>query len=422
MKNGHLGDGHLDNRPLRSGHHFFKTTGQGCSYSLCDDGVIHFDAVIVPAACGDVQAQARSAIERLHSLLRRERLEGCVTAHTVFLRDLNDAKVVRRLLLDYYGDHLPALTFVPQKPCDDAVVLLFEVRAMKGNPGRIRIRRISEHAVSIDAQGVSLGFFGGLVPGDGASGAYNESISALERLGAELEAAGYGISDLLRTWIYQGSIVRPEGKTQRYKELNRARTDFFEGIQFLTGFVPPLVQKAVYPASTGIGADGLGVTLAALALKTDRKDVRCVPLENPDQTPAFDYGAVYSPQSPKFSRAMALAADERCTVYVSGTASIVDSETKHLDDPAAQTRQTLENIRRLINGENLARHGIDGFDAGIENLTSARVYVKYPEHYHTIREICEKLLGSTPMIFTHSDVCRDELLVEIEGIAACTKK
>lgn len=409
-------------KDLDNGHYFFKTTGLGCSYSLCDDGVIHFDGVISPAGGRDVQAQACSAIERLDSLLRRERLEGCVTAHTVFLREIGDFCEVRRLLRDYYGDHLPALTFVPQKPCDESLALLFEVRAMKGNPGRIRIRRLSEHAVSIDAQGISLGFFGGLVPSDDVSGAYNESISAMERLKAELKSAGYGVSDLLRTWIYQGSIVRPEGKTQRYKEFNRARTDFFEGVRFLTEFVPSTVPGTVYPASTGIGADGLGVTLATLALKTDRKDVRAVPLENPDQTSAFDYEAAYSPQSPKFSRAMALATDDRCTVYISGTASIVDSETKHIGDPAAQTRQTLENIRRLIDRENLARHGIDGFDAGIENLTSARVYVKRPAHYQAIREICEKLLGSTPIIYTHSDVCRDELLVEIEGIAACSKK
>ena len=39
------------------------------------------------------------------------------------------------------------------------------------------------------------------------------------------------------------------GATQRYKELNRARTDFFNGVQFLRKFVPE-GKGVVYPAST----------------------------------------------------------------------------------------------------------------------------------------------------------------------------
>lgn len=410
------------NRYNASDHHFFKTTGLGSAYSLFDNnGVIQFGAVVSPEAEGDALTQADSALERLDALLRRERLEGGVTAQTVFLRDSDDAPAVRRLLNDYYGDNLPTVTFVPQKPCDSELAMLFEVWAMKGEPCRIRIRRHSEHAVSVDAHEMTIGFFGDLVPDTGVLGAYAQSTGAMNRMKAEMEAAGYDLANLLRTWIYQGSIVRAEGDTQRYKELNRARTDFFEGVRFLEPFVPAR-RGTIYPASTGIGADRMGVTLAALALRSERSDVRCVPLENPDQTPAFDYGAVYSPQSPKFSRAMALAADGFCTVFVSGTASIVDSETRHIGDPVGQTRQTLENIRRLIDRENLVRHGIDGFDAGIENLAIARVYVKRPEDYPAVREVCEKLLGATPTIFTHSDVCRDELLVEIEGVVACTKK
>ena len=48
------------------------------------------------------------------------------------------------------------------------------------------------------------------------------------------------------------------------------------------------------------------------------------------------------------------------TIFISGTASITDSETRHIDDAAAQTDETLNNIEALIGEENLGRHGLPG--------------------------------------------------------------
>ena len=412
----------MSNEHRKNQHHFFKTGGLGCSYSLLDNnGVTYFYAVVSPDANGDSRTQALSAIERLDSLLKKERLEGGVVSQSVFLRDIGDKQMVRQLLIDYFGDNLPVITYIPQTPCEEGVRFLFEVVALKGETQRLRILRQGEYAVTVDSCDVSRGYFGGIVPDEGPVGAYARSKNALARMRALMESAGYSMSNLLRTWIYQGQIVQPEGKTQRYKELNRARTDFFRGVRFLENYVPETFRGAVYPASTGIGADDVDVTMAALAILSDREDVVCVPLENPGQTPAFDYAEKYSPQSPKFSRAMATVYDGCCTVYVSGTASIVDSETKHLDDAAAQARQTLENIRLLIDGDNLRRHGIDGFESRLENLALVRVYIKRPDDYETVRAICEERLGGTPIIFTFSDVCRGELLVEIEGVASCAR-
>jgi enamine deaminase RidA (YjgF/YER057c/UK114 family) len=232
---------------------------------------------------------------------------------------------------------------------------------------------------------------------------------------------GFTLEDILRTWIYQGDIVGPEGETQRYKELNRARTDIFDGKRFLRAFLPDDFAGEVYPASTGIGADDVDVMMACLAMKTDRDDIVVKSLENPEQTSAFQYSACYSPKSPKFARAMAHVADGVCKVFVSGTASITHSETRHVDDAAAQTHQTLDNIEGLIAGANLRNHGIEGFDASLEDLALARVYVKRPEDVEACRAICRQRLGATPTIYTLADVCRPDLLVEIEGIVIARK-
>ncbi len=76
--------------------------------------------------------------------------------------------------------------------------------------------------------------------------------------------------------------------------------------------------------------------LTAIALASERKDLLAVPLENPRQTAAYEYAPAYSPQSPKFSRAMALVCGSDATIFISGTASIRAAETRHPGDAAAR--------------------------------------------------------------------------------------
>ena len=402
---------------------FYKISVRGSRYSLVENaGTISLYGVVAPTVTGDLKKAALSAIGKLDALLKRERLQGCVVSMTVFVRSMAHRHTLSPLLEEYFGDYLPVITYVPQSPCEETEPFVFEVMAVKGEMRRIRTIRRGSHAVLYDIGDISFGCFGGFEPKSEAGESYRESSEAFEAMRAEMRRNGFDISDLLRTWLYQGSITRPEGTTQRYKELNRARTDFFEGVTFLKKFVPEGKAGAVYPASTGIGADGLGIWMAAVAARTDsEKEVglKTVPLENPEQTSAFDYSAVYSPQSPKFSRAMALVGGSACHIYISGTASINDSETQFVGDPAAQTRRTIRNIYDLISESNLRRHGISGFSATLDNLAVARVYIKREADYPLIRSIADEAFRGTPITYTFTDICRDDLLVEVEGIAIC---
>ena len=157
--------------------------------------------------------------------------------------------------------------------------------------------------------------------------------------------------------------------------------------------------------------------MSAIALATDRKDIVAVPLENPRQTSAFDYAEHYSPKTPKFCRAMALSCGNYATIFISGTASITNSETRHVGDAVAQTHETLDNIAALISEENLCHHGLPGLGTSLEGLGLVRVYIKREEDYANVRAACEKRLGELPTIYAMADVCRPDLLVEIEGIA-----
>ncbi|GIX50355.1 MAG: hypothetical protein KatS3mg132_549 [Limisphaera sp.] len=104
-------------------------------------------------------------------------------------------------------------------------------------------------------------------------------------------------------------------------------------------------------------------------------------------------------------------------VWISGTASIVGEQVVHAGDARAQTEETVDNIAALLSRENFARHGWRGIGLGLQDLVSARVYVKEVGAFRACREVCARRLPDCPTVYVQADICRPELLVEIEGVA-----
>jgi enamine deaminase RidA (YjgF/YER057c/UK114 family) len=233
----------------------------------------------------------------------------------------------------------------------------------------------------------------------------------------QLALAGAGFDQVVRTWLYVNGITESVDGQQRYQEMNRARTDFYRDIRFGTQARAACAPERIYPASTGIGTRGTNITMSCMALDSQRSDVFVMPLENPQQIPAYDYQARYSPQSPKFSRAMAVVQGHFVSTLVSGTASIVNSKTCHPGDIIRQTKQAIENIERLIAPENFARHGLACAGATLKDIAKLRVYVKHQTDYEACRQVCEQRLPRVPAIYLHADICRPDLLMEIEAVA-----
>jgi len=399
----------------------------GCAYSIVyKNGVDYFYGLAVPTKGENARMQIFSAFENLEAAMAE--VDACsLVKLNIFLREIGDKQLVRAIMSENFGDFfVPATTFIAQKPCDSNQAIIIEATAVNSSSGEnslpVSVYNQGEHATIVEYGNVSIGFFGGFIPGEETIGAYARSFDAFAKMRAEVETNGFLFPQVFRTWIYQGNIVLEEGDTQRYKELNRARSDFFYGTSFIEQFLPKNVSLgAIYPASTGIGADDVDVAMSCQAIQAEREDVIVVPIENPNQTSAFNYAERYSPQSPKFARACAVKYNDCCTVYVSGTASIVDEKTVFVDDPVGQTNQTLDNIAALISGANLEKHGVEGFESDLSDFAVARVYVKKPEHLDVIREAYFQRLADVPVVFTYADVCRDDLLVEIEGIVSCRK-
>jgi len=394
-----------------------KESSDGIGYSVVElNDVRHVYAAAVPRVGGNMKAQAEDALSTIRAVIEEEGTRGSIVQQAVFMSDAKHLNCCRGLIEKFYGDELPATSYIFQPPCCGKL-LSIEALGVGRGLGEVQIQRISDQLVVTTHSDISWVHAAQIVPDTPSPCVYERSLSAFAKMKDLLASRGVRFDQVIRTWLYLGDIVGPEGNTQRYKELNRARTDFFDGICFAPDLVLPGFDGVVYPASTGIGTDDRDVAMSCIALVTDRRDIVAVPLENPRQTSAFAYAAKYSPKSPKFSRAMALSCGPYATVLVSGTASITNAETRHVGDIEGQTRETLDNIEALISPANLAAHGMPGLGTTLEGLALVRVYIKRQEDYAKCRAVCEARLGELPTVYAVADVCRPELLVEIEGIA-----
>jgi enamine deaminase RidA (YjgF/YER057c/UK114 family) len=402
-------------------HSIRKVSHSGVGYSVVDlNDVRHVFAAAAPLRGTTFDEQAGDALRTIESVICEQGTRGSIVHQAVFLADMSHLDRCRQLMREFYGADLPATSYIPQPPCDGKLLAIEALGVGQGR-GEVQIERISEEMVVARHNGIAWVHCTKTCPQGDQRPIYDAACDQLQQMCRLLGSVGVSFHQVLRTWYYLGGIVAHDGPLLRYQEFNRARTDFFAPIHFGAGPArgggSKDGSKKVYPASTGIGTTGRGIMMSAIAVATDRDDIRAVPLENPRQTAACDYSTDYSPQSPKFSRAMVLSCGTFTTIFISGTASITDSHTRHLDDAVRQTEQTLDNIAALIAEDNLARSGLPGLGTSLASLGLVRVYIKRPEDYAAVRAVCQRRLGAVPTIYAIADVCREELLVEIEGVA-----
>ncbi|TWU65701.1 MULTISPECIES: dioxygenase [Crateriforma] len=371
--------------------------------------------MVTPQCVGTPIDQAWEAVSTIRAIMLQQPVAMTVSMQTIFVKSAELIPAIRRLLESYFMDTMPATTFIVQPPAGGQA-LAIEAWALGGKD--VEVDFPTTDIVTVQYNDMRWIHVGGIVaPEHFHESAYAEAEFVFADLAGRLDRIGATMADVPRVWLYQDQIVELESGTERYRELNRARTDFFDQ-QNAAGFMKiGDAGQVIYPASTGIGMTGGGLTISALGLQTDRDDIVIRPLENPSQTSAFDYDQRFSLKSPKFARAMAMSIDDYVTTWVSGTASILESESVHLGDAEKQTEQTIDNIQRLISPENMERHGFQGVHPQLADIAKLRVYVKNPEDKPVCEAVCRRRFGDVPAIYAIADVCRPELLVEIEGVA-----
>ncbi len=193
---------------------------------------------------------------------------------------------------------------------------------------------------------------------------------------------------------------------ERYRQFNNGRLRAF------TAYAPrDAAGEMIRPAATGVGSGNDALTIYCLVTKDELTHI-----ENARQTSVYHYPGTYGSSTPSFSRATLMKRGSLETVFISGTASIIHSETQHVEDVVKQTEESLLNIEYLLSEENLKKYHVRGFS--LNTIQSLKVYVRNTSDYALIKQTIESKIDShVPVIYVNRDICRSDLLVEIEGIA-----
>lgn len=204
---------------------------------------------------------------------------------------------------------------------------------------------------------------------------------------------GIATTHFLRIWNYLDAINDGEGDAERYRLFCAGRAAGMDG-----AFVD-------YPAATAIGVRDDRRVLQVYAL-TARVPGRAV--ENPRQVNAWRYPREYGPAAPGFARAMR-APSLSPQLYISGTAAIVGHASHHPEDLAAQLDETLANLDSLLEAA--------GSASALGAHSPLKVYVRHPSNVAIVRQLlAARFDDAVPMLLLHGDICRRELLLEIEGV------
>lgn len=189
----------------------------------------------------------------------------------------------------------------------------------------------------------------------------------------------------------------------RYMAFNAGRfaamQDWFGGLD--------QVRRCVACAS-GIGHSGDDLLIHCLAASKPGS-----PVENPRQVPAYLYSRRFGPTPPCFARATVVELRTEKRLLVAGTASIRGEESVHIGDLEAQVHETIINLRAVI-----ARGCACPEDAALDQLTEVRVYCPRGVDQAYMRDVCAREFRNVPHVeVLRADLCRSELLVEVEGVA-----
>jgi chorismate lyase/3-hydroxybenzoate synthase len=225
------------------------------------------------------------------------------------------------------------------------------------------------------------------------------------RLLVQTRALGY--PHLLRVWNYFPSINLESNGLERYQRFCVGRH------QALAENLPDF--QRMLPAGTAVGTTSGPLQIYFLASTQPG-----TPVENPRQMNAYEYPRVYGPRSPAFARATLRPSISGSHLFIAGTASVVGHASQHVGMPYQQTLETLHNLNVMITHTEQLHEVSRG---KLHRQALFKVYIRHPEHVSTVSDIVKQLLPvHTQVLYLQGEMCRSELLLEIEGILVSRNK
>lgn len=228
----------------------------------------------------------------------------------------------------------------------------------------------------------------------------DETDHAAERAYEAIAAASAAShAHLVRVWNHLGDINGDERELERYKRFCAGRHEALSQAG---------LARECFPAASAVGMSDPGLAVYFVASRAPVLHV-----ENPRQVSAYEYPPVYGPRSPSFARATVVSSSGEALVFVSGTASVVGHETRHAGSVSAQLEETIENLDIIVRTA-AQRAGREG---SVAAMTVAKIYVRDARDAAFIERRFREAVPGAAVLCLESDICRRDLLLEIEGVA-----
>jgi len=322
-------------------------------------------------------------------------------------------KIISGSVIESFGDNCPAFNVSvhpPEKPGKVVVEALF----LTGSQAGITTRFLGSFPYVVIESDLSKEVWGAGLGDDLYMDDTRKAATAAFKMVMEiLRMENLTLNHIVRQWNFIGEILRMKEGFQNYQVFNEVRSEYYNTYRTVSG----------YPAATGVGMKYGGVFLDFCALKAD-ETVKLKAVNNPGQVNAYEYGqhvlkgitnsASAQKHPPQFERGLLLANRTSNTLFVSGTASIIGQETIGKGDVEEQALVTIENIRNVADLKRIRQlTGKD--DIGPGRYSLLRVYIKKQEDFKIVKNICSDHFPGSPVIFIEADICRDDLLTEIEA-------
>ena len=324
---------------------------------------------------------------------------------------------IKQDLSDFFQANTPPYSVIPQKPCTPGEVVLEATLAPVEGRNVVYHKWAGHRYAAIKWNMGKEIWFSSLGDFDIKGRTDVSGIAAYSDLIAMLEKEGMNLYHVLRQWNYIGGILDQEEThgvlIQNYQLFNSVRHNQHQIYKETAGF----------PAATGIGMTFRGMQADAYALLSGNEG-KVTSITNPRQQQPNQYSyavlndagsGIPNPQRPpQFERAKLVSGASQSVLYISGTAAITGENTVATGDVQAQTHITLENIGTLAEKSNLLKH-CPTLEILPVHYIHARVYIKNAGDLSQVQQICSSYFGEIPVVYLQADICRHNLLVEIEA-------
>lgn len=389
---------------------------------MFSSGVKFFYKTILPVNPGDFFTELDTCIRKIKEI---ETQSSSTLFKLAIFHDPSDEdeETMRKrdtgeLLQNNFPLRCPAYSLLSQKPVSPWKVSI-EAAFIAGNACQIYFRNLDKipyvvfecahfkelWAAGISANSVSLQY-------------QKKAIAAFEMIHTLLAKEDMDFNDIVRQWNYLGGITREnkvnEAITSNYQIFNEIRHKFYNTYR----------KAEIFPAATGIGTKFSQVSMDICAIRTAVNNCKTIAIHNPNQVDAHQYdqqvleGVPLHSQTkkhpPEFERAVLFTSPDHSRLFISGTASIIGQQTIGVGDIRKQTLTTIANIEQLTQISQL-RKCYPLLPQGSFHYSFLRVYVKNQQDLETVIATCNRRFAGIPVSYVVADVCRDDLLMEIEG-------